>query len=405
VRSEINVIKSRTIVDRVINTEGVLDALNADLKASSETPIASFLRSLKKEHEAPQFSTATLEKRTELADFIEGNTTIFNDGRSYTIAISYKAGTPELAAKIANAIADSYILEQISGKYAATEKADEWLSGRIDDMRQQVEEAEREVENFKNSHNLMDVGDREGTLIQQQLVAINTQLVEARASQAEIRAKLQSTEKILREKGNMAAASTVLSSPLIQTLQGQEAEVRRREAEMSTRYGERHPNLINARAELADIRSKISEEVNKIVQGMRNEADAAEARIASLEQELARLQDKTGQGNQDMVTLRQLQREADARRVLYEGFLERSKQVSEQRDLQISDARVIAHAVPPTSAFFPKKSLFGAMGLVMGILLSLLFALVLEYFDRGFRSMNDIERVAQVPCIGLIPAL
>lgn len=405
VRSEINVLESRTIIDRVINTEGVVEGLNDDLQRREEAPLAAFMAGLSKKEKAQQFKTTTQEDRTRLANYISNDLKVFNDGRSYTITISYSAGSPQLAARIANAFADSYIEEQVSGKYAATERADEWLSGRIDDMRTRVEVAETAVEEFKNKHHLAGLGEDDTTLTQQQLMAISTQLVAARANRAEVLSKLQSTENILREKGNLATASTVLSSPLIQKLQEQEAEVRRREAELGTRYGDRHPSLINVRAELNDIRSKISEEVNKIVQGMRSDAQASEARVASLERELSLLQDTTSQGNQDMVALRQLQREADAQRVLYEGFLERSKQVSEQRDLQISDARVIARAVPPTSSFFPRKSLFGALGVVLGGILSMLVILIMEYFDRGFRSMSEVERIAQVSCIGMVPML
>lgn len=400
VRSEINIIKSRTVIDRAMKLPGIFDKIKNEIE--NEKKPLPFLPQAEKEQEA-ELSLDTEEGRTAIADYIQKNLAVSNDGRSYTITVSYQASSAALAAEIANAVTDSYLTEQLSTKYATTERADEWLGSRIDGMRKDVEAAETEVEDFKASHNLVGVG--ESTLTQQQLLAVNSRLVEARASLSEIEARLQSVEKILKEKGNMAAASTVLSSPLIQTLQGQEAQVRRREAELSARYGDRHPNMINARAELRDIRSKISEEVTKITQGIRNEADAARARVASLEKELGRLEGSAGQGSQDMVKLRQLQREAEARRNLYEVFLERSKQVSEQRGLQVSDARVTARATPPVEPFFPQKSLFGILGIMVGGMISLAIVLLVEYFDRGFRSMNEIERMAQVPCIGMIPLL
>lgn len=405
VRSEINILKSRAIVNRVMAAEGVIEGINEDREARAQSLSASAMRAIRKQEAPPRFSMATQDEQTRLADHILSNMSVFNDSRSYTITISYQAGSPELAAKIANAFADGYIMEQIEGKYAAAERADQWLMGRIDEMRSQVEKAERAVEEFKIAHDLIGVDDASGTITRQQLIEVNRQLLEARASQAEILARLQSTEKILREKGNIAAATMVLSSPLIQSLQSQEAEVRRREAELASRYGERHPSMMNARAQLADIRLKISEEVDKIMLSMRNEADAAEARIASLQRELNRLEGTSGRSNQDMVTLRQLEREAAAQRTLYESFLERSKQISEQRDLQTSDARVIAYAVPPRLPFFPRKSLFGVVGILLGGLIGLIIVLIAEYFDRGFRSMNEIEQIAQVPCIGMIPVL
>jgi succinoglycan biosynthesis transport protein ExoP len=397
INSEITIILSRAVLDRVITK---LDLLK-NPEFNKRLGVMSWLRGVFGDTEAaPEEEVAD---RTRISKLLRDNLTVSNANRSYSIAIAYSAGDPQIAALVANAFADEYLVDQLEAKYDMTQRANTWLAGRLDNMRDEVQKAERAVEVFKQANNLTGVGEE--TITQQQLVAINTQLVEAKAEQTQATAKLESVEQIIKSKGNLSAASSVLSSPLIQGLQQQEAEVGRREAEMSMRYGARHPTIINARSELREIRAKIGSEVDKIVQGMRNDADIANAKVENLQKQLAKLEDTTGTGNQAMVQLRQLQREAESSRSLYEGFLNRYKQVAEQQDLQMPDARVIAKAVPPLKPHFPNKTVFLIIGLVAGALVGLLASLIIEYFDQGFRGINEIERLTGVSGIGMVPAL
>jgi len=397
INSELTIIQSRAVLDRVINKLDLLH--NPDFNKS--LGVMSWLRGVFGSKEISPDQEA--KDRTRIAKLLTENLSAANTNRSYSIIISYSAGDPQVAAQVANAFADEYLVDQLEAKYDMTQRANMWLASRLDNMRDEVQKAERAVEAFKQANSLTSVGEE--TITQQQLVAINTQLVAAKSEQTQATAKLGSVQEIVKNKGNLSAASSVLSSPLIQKLQEQEAEVGRREAELSMRYGARHPTIINARAELRDIQAKINAEVDKIIEGMQNDVDIANAKVANLEQQLSKLEATTGTGNQAMVQLRQLQREAQSSRSLYEGFLNRYKQVAEQQDLQLPDARVIAKAVPPLKAYFPNKMLFIIIGLLAGGFIGLLTALVLEYFDQGFRGINEIERLTGVSGIGMVPAL
>lgn len=395
VRTEVDIIQARTVVDRVIKR---LDLLN-DPEFNKD--LGGFFSQLFG-REAPA-ENEVAEQRSKIAKVLLQNLNVANDGRSYSIALSYSDKDPAVAAKVANAFADEYLVDQLEAKYDMTQRATTWLAGRLEQMRDEVQLAEKAVEDYKTKNNLVGVGEE--TITQQQLVAINSQLVAARAELSQAVAKLTSTEALVNGKGNLEAATTVLSSPLIQSLKTQEAEVGRKAAELAGRYGDRHPTIINARAELRDIRAKISEEVQKIVQGMRNEVDIQKAKVESLDKELAGAEGRTGAGDQAMVMLRQLQREAAASRSLYEGFLNRYKQVAEQQDLQVADARIIARAEAPLKPYFPNKLLFLILGTLLGGIGGFITILLLEYFDRGFRGQTEIERVAGVSGIGMIPAL
>lgn len=246
----------------------------------------------------------------------------------------------------------------------------------------------------------------EGTTVSaRQLEDINSQLTKARGETSQAEARLRSVQNMVQSKAGVDGAADVLASPLIQRLREQEAEVRRREAELASRYGELHPKMVNARAEYHDLQSKIAEEVRKIVMGLENEVEISRAKEIQLKKDLQILESRAGDELKDSVTLRQLQREAEANRALYQSFLNRFKQTTEQQDLQVADSRIIARADVPIVPAFPSKLLFMLIGMLLGGILGSLLAYLVEYFDRGFRSVTQIEETINLPVVGQIPSL
>ncbi len=402
IRSEIDIIQSRAVIDRIIDELQLMNDKNFNPGLSTTSWFGRLFASSKPEDVAKRES----RDRTGVASKLLKNLTVTNDGRSYSITIRYQDRNPEMASRIANAFADQYLVDQLEVKYDATQRANAWLSKRLDELRDKVSSAEKAVEDFRNSNNLINTGKvgtgGEQTITQQQLSELNVQLLQAQAERSQTEARLSSVKNLGRQK--LETASIVIASPLIQQLKQQEAEVRRKVADLATRYGERHPIMIDAKNELAGIREKESEEIEKIVAGLQNDYDIAKGKVDSLKKELDSLTTKTGEGNEAMVTLHQLEREAAADRSLYEGLLNRFKQVTEQQDLQIPDARIIARAEVPLRPSFPKKWIFLALGMLLGLTTGFAIALVLEYLDRGVRSLSMAERAFGVTGLGIVPS-
>ncbi|MBI3419545.1 MAG: polysaccharide biosynthesis tyrosine autokinase [Proteobacteria bacterium] len=395
VRSEMDIITSRAVANRVVMDMNLLHDKDFNPSLSGMGWLNRLFASGKKEERVKQEDL----DRNAVAGKILKQLDITNDGRSYSFSIRYRDGDAVRAAKIANAFADQYLVDQLEVKYDTTQRANTWLTKRMESLRDEVRASEKAVEDFKMANNLVGVGEE--TITQQQLTAINSQLLSAHAEQSQAQARYDSIKDLDPDK--LATSSVVLSSDLIQKLRQQEAEVRRKEGDLATRYGDRHPMMINTRNELQSIRDKINEEIQKTVSGLQNDLDIAAGKVQSLEKELADLEGKTGAGNQSMVTLRQLQREAAASRSLYEGFLNRSKQITEQQDMQVADARVVARAEVPLKPYFPNMFLFVALGIVMGSVTGFVVALLLEYLDRGFRALSMVERICGVAGLGIVP--
>ncbi len=324
-------------------------------------------------------------------------------GRSRVIGIAFESENPRTAASAANAFADLYIVDQLEAKFEATQRATAWLSDRLTDLREKVEASERAVEAYRANSGL--IASKGATVASQQMSEINTQLILARSARAESEARLHQVETLISSSRGLETTTEVLSSLLIQSLRAQEAEVTREAAELSEEYGERHPRMINARAEIRDLRNSIHAEVDKIVKGLRNEVGVARAREASLRVSLDELEKKMGGLNKAEVRLRVLAREANANRLLFEIFLSRFKETSAQEDIQQADARIISRADVPQLPSYPKKWLILALVLVGSGALGVFLAFFIELLDRGFRSTEQIQQLTGIPALGLIPSL
>jgi capsular exopolysaccharide synthesis family protein len=400
--SEIDIIKSRAVIDRVVKKLNLMADPEFNGKGREWKKFLNPLNYFKNAEE--ETSAETLEKdQTATAKAVQKKLSVVNDGRSLSLGITFSSRDPKKAAVIANAVADEYLVDQLEAKYEVAARANKWLSERLSTLRQEVENNEKVVEDYRQKANLIQIDG--GTVATRQIDEINKQLILARAQTSQAEARYRSVQNMVQQGVGIEGASDVLSSTLIQRLREQEAEVRRKEAEFSMRYGERHPTMINARAELRDIQRKIGEEVQKVLKSLQGEVEVARAKERQLQTDLSRLESKAGTELKQSVQLRQLQREADASRTLYENFLARFKQTAEQQEMQLPDTRIIARADIPASPYFPQRWLFIFVGAVIGGILGVLLAYVVEYFDRGFRTGPQVEETTGLPVVGQIPSL
>jgi len=195
----------------------------------------------------------------------------------------------------------------------------------------------------------------------------------------------------------------VLQSPLIRQLRGQESLLERQIAELSEEYGDRHPTLINARVELRDLQTKIGLEVDRVIQGLRNEVAIARARVSSMAASLGQFKGEIAQLNQFEVQLRALELDAGASRTLLGNLLERTKQTASQQNFQQADASIISYAPQPTSSSFPRKGLILSLAFLVAIIQAVPLAFALEKMDLGFRSAEQISRSMGVKSLGMTP--
>ena len=320
-----------------------------------------------------------------------------------SIEIAFTSVDREKAARIANAIAEAYVLDQLEAKFEATRRANEWLNERLAELRTKLDEAERAVEIFRSENDLVSANTDGGTLNEQQLSELNSQLILARAERAAKQARYDRLQQVLRQGGSVDSIGEVLSSPVVVGLRQQQAELARRQAELSSRYGPRHPEILKVQAEQRDLSREISQEIGRIAEGMRNEVDVAATREKSIEASLDGLTRRASGDNQAFVQLRALERDAAATRTLYESFLARFRQTSEQQDLLTPDARVISEAAVPGSPSEPKMNILLAGALIVSLGMGLGCAVLLELLDDTLHTTAQVEETLGVANLGVVP--
>ncbi len=412
---EMEVIKSRELAHKIIDHLHLEQYPEFNPKPQKPGLLAQFsLKNLLPESWKEAMGMVKIDSRTaeekeearltRLTNIFLSKLKVSQVKRSQVINVGFESEDPKLAAKIANEVADKYIVGQLQAKFDATKKATDWLNDQLVELKQKVESSERAVEQYRKTHELLEVSKEVG-LSQQQMSEVNSQLIIARAQRAEAEAKYQQVEAIAKSGRDIDSVAEVLNSSLISSLRQQESEVQRKYSEMLVEFGQRHPRMIQMQAELEDIQAKVRSEVKKVAAGLRNSMDVARAREGSLSSSLRQMESKTSGSNQAEVQLHALEREATANKALFETFLGRFKETASTQGIAQADARVISFAEIPLGASYPKRNLLLMSSVVGALLFGVFLVFILEILNPGVRSPEQIQDLFNMSTLGIVPKI
>lgn len=395
IESQLRLLSSEAVLKRVVAAENL--AGEREFGAPNPDGLTARLRGLL--GMAPKADTGDPMMRA--VEILQRNVSVRRAEKTYVIEVRVTSRDPHRAARLADAIAEAYIEDQNDAARALTRQATGELTSRLEELRDKVRTAEDKAQAFRNANGIVSA---KGTLVgEQQLSELNQRLVLARARMSEADARYDQVQRAIRSGGDPGALSDALSSNVVQALRTQLAEISRREVELSNNLGPRHPQVAAIHAQLQNIRTLISEELKRIAEATRADRDAAHANEQSLNRELERLQANSSATDGAKIKLRELEREVDASRSLYEAFLLRAKQTGEQERLSYNTARIIASALTPESPSFPPRPLIIGLALFLGVGLGVTLALLFEHFDDTFRSGKDIRRHIGLEMLAAIP--
>jgi succinoglycan biosynthesis transport protein ExoP len=275
--------------------------------------------------------------------------------KSRVIVIEFQSSDPDLAARVANSIADGYLVMQQTARQAQARDASQWLSVEIDNLRKKVAEAESRAEDFRSKSSLF-VGTNNTTLSNQQLGEFNTQLNNARALKSDAESKARLIREML-QNGKPIEASEILNSELIRRLSEQRVTLRAQLAEQSSTLLDGHPRIKELKAQLADLDRQLREEASKLSRSLDNDARIAGGRVDGLSASLEQLKKQAASTNGQDVQLKALEREAKAQRDLLESYLAKYREANTRENIEAapSDGRIISRATVSNIPAYPKK--------------------------------------------------
>jgi uncharacterized protein involved in exopolysaccharide biosynthesis/Mrp family chromosome partitioning ATPase len=359
VESQVRVLGSDAVLRRVVN------ALNLDKDpefGGTRSPLRALGNDILAAIGLPRDAASedrTLAALTELKRHV----VVKRDERTYVVEVDVTTHDPEKSARIANAIADAYLAEQTQIRADAARQVSQSLSGRLTDLRDRVREAEEKVEDYRARNNMIGAN---GLLVnEQQLSDINNQLAAARVRIADAKARLDQITLVQRTKDENGAFPAALQSQTITALRSQYAEIMRREAEELTTLGPRHPAVLDIQAQAERLRRMIDNEIDRTAVAARTEYESAKASERTIADNVKALEGTTINTNQAMVGLRELEREAQASRDLYQAFLVRARETGEQQRIDTKNIRVISKADMPLRRSSPPSSILIALGALL----------------------------------------
>jgi polysaccharide biosynthesis transport protein len=391
VDSQLEVLRSQLLAERLVDALGLMNEPEWNVLLAPGKP-------------APQLDpAATLQARQDVVDAVIAAISIQRRGLTYAVEVSVRSQSATQSAEMANRLIELFQQYQMETRIQSAARANTWLGQRLEELRADVQTREAEVERYRTSSGL--ISTQGALLIEQQITEAQATLTQARGELAERQARYTQVQELVNSGGSPDTVAAVLNSVVITQLRAQEATVARRQADFENRYGEAHPAIANVRAEREDIRAQINAEIRRIQTGMRNDVEIAAGRVAGLQANVDTLRLQMTGGGDQMVRLRELEREAAAARTVYESFLQRAHEIDDQGAVSIAPAQLISAATPPTKAASPRLALSLVLSLALALGLGLAAGFLVEALDEGFASSEDVERKTGSPALATIPRL
>lgn len=410
--SEVALLRSPTLLKTVVVEIGIdrfngLDPALAKPSLTQKTTraVKSWIGALIGSKRAPASTQAPLvseevARENRIVGAVQKGLTIGRIGDSYVIEINVTTTDPLLSAQIANVLADNYIEAQLADRKRVAQDATQWLATQVDARRLDLAKAEAEVQAYQRDQ-LAESGASED-ILQQQLAELNELISVDRSNRVTETARLARIERVLADRGITAAAEG-LDSPYLGSLREERATLARDDARLAASLGETHPDRRDLLLRIAQLDSAMASEVQAIAQGHRNEIEILLAREALLRTDMNVIQKQLASISTASLRLRELEREAEARRSGFEELLGRLGETRAQVEIQRAEAKMVNVAQVPLGPSGPRTKLMTVAGAMLGLTGGLVAALMLELLGSGFTQSSELERLTQIPVLASIP--
>ena len=343
-------------------------------------------------------SDSSLQRPRALGAFL-GSLSVKRVPSSRLLDVTFEATDPALAARVVNAHLNNFIEQNFRSRFEAATQASNWLAGQLNEMKIKVENAEDARLAYERNNQIWTI-DEKNDISTQKLADLNKQLTDSQADRINKEAVYQ-----LAQSGNYDAIAAVRDSQVIQDILKQQTTLTAQYADAVTQYGPKFPKVVRIQAQLKDLDQLITREKTNI--GNQVEADyrGARQRELLLQQALDQQKQETNQTNEKLVQYNILNREAQANKQLYDGMLQKLKEAGISAGLRSSNIRIVDPALIPNGPSRPNKTRNIFLSILVGLIGGVGLALLREYLDNTVKTPDDIERLARLPSLAVVPAL
>jgi polysaccharide biosynthesis transport protein len=409
------VIQSNEILEPVVKSEKLYD--DPEFGLARPGLVARLLSSFPGRQSGDQ--TGDLQERIDTAVArLQKATSVAREQFTYIVSVDVRSSDPVKAARLAQAISEGYINDQLQANHEAARRDVAWLTDRIGEVRKEVFRSEEAVANIRRTYGLtpIDAGGT-ATVASQRISELNVAIGAAETELSRKQAKIEQARRVRQSGGDIGGLPDVMASSVITSLRSQQSEIARKLAEMQPLPSQRdivarRPDAIRAEEARRAIDGQISAEVDRIIANLENDYAASRNHVDALKAELARLTGAGSAGKADgQAKLQEAQSVATANRQVYDSLLNKLKELEQTETKQVAEARIIEKARAPDKPSFPNRALFIFASLGLGAMLGLGGAFAAENFsgDRmrssAFVIPVQVEQALCLPMLASIPLL
>lgn len=342
-------------------------------------------------------ATGDSKREAQLLDAWRNGLQVNKIQRTRMIEIRFLSPEPKLAAQIVNALSSAYVENNYRTRYESTMQASEWLSKQLNDLQIKVEQSQEALVRFERENGIVGLDEKQNTIIAK-LNDLNREATAAQADRVQKEAILQ-----MAKSGELDSLPELSANPLIQDFRKQEGDLKRELAQATVQFGPSYPKVIELKKQVDEVDSNLRAEVARIINRKESDYRAALNRERLLQSALASQKSEVSDLNQKAITYVNLKQDADSNRQLYDGLQAKLKEAAVTSGLKSSNVRIVDIARPAQKPAKPNIPRNISLGFLLGLLGGVALAFVMESLDNTIRTPDQVEIVAGLPSLGIIP--
>lgn len=320
-------------------------------------------------------------RTAEAMDALQRDVTVSRSARSLVVDVSVKTTSAEKSARLANAVVAAYFVQEAQVFSTRMDRASGEIRKRLDDLSVRVRQSEDDIAAFRRETGVVAAGKGQD-LDEDQVSAMSALLTSAKGRSAEARSRRLALQAVSPDAPLTGSIGDQLRSTNLGTLLLQLSTLREQAAELDAQLGPRHPSVQNLHARLSQVRDNVRAELKRQIASAVSDEQQARNSEADLQGQLDQLKRRSYAVGDQAIHLRELQRVADANKVIYENFLLRSRETNELKTVDASNTRVISDAVAPLRKAGPQRGVIALVGAVLGLLVGGLLGIATPIWGR-----------------------
>ena len=325
---------------------------------------------------------------------------------THMVLVKFEASSPALAAQIANAVGDAYLDYNLETKMEKVQQAVAWLKDRLQKERQKVKNAQNAFLEYRKKHNITtDISPQTEQIRAQRFSDLESQILEAETRRKKLESKYMLAEAYMERFDSLKALPGVLTNEVVQSIKQSELELSTKLSKLSGKYGENHPKIKAITFQFKDLRRRMKNEAQKIVEFMKHDYQTALAEEQALEKSLLKEKKKAMELNEIAIMYGVLKRKAQSAKKMYDLLVKRFKEASLTEEIKTVNARVVDRAQVPQNPIKPQKKRNMMLALVLGLGVGTGVSFFAEYMDNTFKTPEDVQRILDIPYLGTVPLM